>query len=131
MDAHWHGLGALVPSWVLAVVGVGTLILSHLETGVTRTAAVLVALMMIGTVCWRAWKLIGQAIRRTDAVDRVVEVEVPRLITDVASLRSGLDELRVSHERDAAGIHEGQADIKRYLHEIEQRSKQRREGDLP
>lgn len=130
----WHYLEhliALVPSWILAIGGAGTLVLSHLESGLTRTAAALVALMMIATVCWRAWKLIGQLIRRTDAVDQVVEVQVPKLIVDVANLHGSLEGLRTAHERDAAELHQGQADIKRSLWEIEERSKRRREGDPP
>lgn len=121
-------LMAMLPSWFLAVGGVGTLVLSHLESGLSRTATALAALAMIAAVCWRSWKLIGKQIRRTDNVDRVIET-VPKLVEDVADIHVSLAGLKTAHERDAAELHQGQADIKRSLAEIEERSKRRRRED--
>lgn len=110
----WHYLEHLahhVPTWLLALGGAGTLVLSHLEDGVLRAAAAVTALTMIGTACFRAWKLLGKLIRRQDFIDEVVEVHVPKLIEDVALL------------------HDGQDEIERSLRNIEDRSRRRREED--
>lgn len=130
----WHYLEHAVthiPTWMVGMAGFATLILSHLESGLTRTATSVTAIALIATACYRVWKLAGKLIRRTDAIDEVVEVQVPRLIVDVAGLHQGLDQLRSAHEKDAAGLHHGQAEIQQALAEIQDRAKQRRAEDPP
>jgi hypothetical protein len=100
-----------VPTWFIALGGVGALVLSHLEDGVLRAATSIAALTLIATACYRVWKLLGKLIRRTDSIDEVVEVHVPKLIEDVAKL------------------HNGQEEMRRSLRNIEDRSRHRREED--
>lgn len=100
-----------VPTWFIALGGAGALILSHLEDGVLRVATSIAAITLIATATYRAWKLLGKLIRRTDAIDEVVEVHVPKLIEDVALL------------------HDGQEEMKRSLRNIEDRSRSRRIED--
>lgn len=129
----WHyleHLTAMIPSWFLAVGGAVTLIVSHLESGLNRTAASLAALAMIATVSYRALVLIRKWGRRSDNIDEVIQT-VPKLVEDVAGLHEGQQEIKAAHARDAAEIHRSQAEIKAALQAIEDRSKQRRKEDYP
>lgn len=127
----WHYLEhlvAMLPSWFLAVGGATTLVLSHLESGLNRTAASLAALAMIATVSYRALVLIRKWGRRSDSIDEVIQT-VPKLVEDVAGLHEGQLEIKAAHAKDAAALHRGQEDIKAALRAIQDRARQRRAED--